>query len=322
MDNICHTLAGAALGEAGLKTRTRFGNATLMVAANLPDVDVLVFATSLPSVFVRRGWTHGILAQALLPIALVLVLLVVDRLRPRRDAGRAARDPGSDAPPCRAGWMLVLAYVGVYSHVGLDFLNNYGVRLLAPADWRWFYGDAVFIVDIWLWFALAAGVRWARTRRSPRPARIALGVAAAYVAIMLVVASAARARVAEAWQAQAGPVDLSSPRALMVGPVPIDPFARTVILDAGDRYVTGSFRWPRTVRFDPPMPKADDRPEVEAARRDARIRQVLVWARFPTWTVERRDGAALVHLGDLRFGGRPGLGTTVTVPDGVARPGR
>ena len=67
MDNLCHTLIGAALGEAGLKRTTRFGNATLMIASNLPDVDVLVFATATPSVAFRRGWTHGILADALLP---------------------------------------------------------------------------------------------------------------------------------------------------------------------------------------------------------------------------------------------------------------
>src|SRR5688572_20546197 len=39
MDNVCHTLVGAALGEAGLKQRTRYGNVTLMIAANLPDID-------------------------------------------------------------------------------------------------------------------------------------------------------------------------------------------------------------------------------------------------------------------------------------------
>ena len=41
MDNICHTLVGAAMAEAGLKRRTALGSATLMIAANFPDVDVL-----------------------------------------------------------------------------------------------------------------------------------------------------------------------------------------------------------------------------------------------------------------------------------------
>ena len=56
MDNLCHTLTGAALGKAGLAERTRFGMATLMVAANLPDIDVGVFLTDTLPVSFRRGW--------------------------------------------------------------------------------------------------------------------------------------------------------------------------------------------------------------------------------------------------------------------------
>ena len=92
MDNVCHTLVGAALGESGLKRRTAFGNATLMIAANLPDIDVLVFATDTPSVAFRRGWTHGVLAQALLPIALAgLIWCIARRWRPHDDASSALR---------------------------------------------------------------------------------------------------------------------------------------------------------------------------------------------------------------------------------------
>ena len=63
MDNLCHTLAGAALGKAGLASRTRYGMATLMVSANLPDIDVAVFLTDTLPMSFRRGWTHGVLAQ-------------------------------------------------------------------------------------------------------------------------------------------------------------------------------------------------------------------------------------------------------------------
>ena len=50
------------------------------------------------------------------------------------------------------------------SHVALDLLNNYGVRLLMPFSNRWFYGDAVFIIDPWLWLTLGAGI-WLTRRR-------------------------------------------------------------------------------------------------------------------------------------------------------------
>src|SRR5687767_3593688 len=103
MDNLCHTLVGAALGEAGLKHRTRFGAATLMVAANLPDVDVLVFATSTSSVAFRRGWTHGPLAQLALPLALTGVMLLIAR--------RSRAQP--DSVPIRPAWLFILALAGV-----------------------------------------------------------------------------------------------------------------------------------------------------------------------------------------------------------------
>src|ERR671919_620239 len=44
MDNLSHTLVGAALGKAGLQKRTPLATAALLIGANLPDVDVLAYA--------------------------------------------------------------------------------------------------------------------------------------------------------------------------------------------------------------------------------------------------------------------------------------
>jgi inner membrane protein len=290
MDNVCHTLVGAACGEAGLARRTRFGAAALLGAANLPDLDVLVFATGTSSVAFRRGWTHGVLAQALLPLALTAVLLLVARWRPRARPG----------PPARAGWLLALAYLGVFSHVGFDWLNTYGIRLLMPLDNRWFYGDAVFIVDPWLWLALGGGVWLARRRGFAGPARVGLVVAGAYVAGMLGVGAAARADVRDAWVATYS----TAPQALMVGPMPVTPFTRSVVVDAGDAYYTGTAWWPSGhVRFDPvPVPKGASAAGVAAAREAPAVRGFLVWSRFPYWTVEDVEGRPVATVRDMRFG--------------------
>jgi len=37
-------------------------------------------------------------------------------------------------------------------HPTLDWLNTYGMRWLMPFSGRWFYGDAVFIVDPGCWW--------------------------------------------------------------------------------------------------------------------------------------------------------------------------
>ncbi|HEV8612436.1 MAG TPA: metal-dependent hydrolase, partial [Gemmatimonadales bacterium] len=176
MDNITHTLAGMALAEAGLKRNTRLGTATLILAANLPDLDGLsyFFGSGIAGLSFRRGWTHGVLAMALLPVLLMLALLGWRRCFDKREG-------------VRAGWLLALAAIGIWSHPLLDLLNTYGVRLLMPFSSRWFYGDALFIVDPWLWLLLGFGTALSRRRaRRPqadsrylaRPAQIALALSA------------------------------------------------------------------------------------------------------------------------------------------------
>lgn len=291
MDNICHTLVGAAFGEAGLKRQTRLGSATLMIAANLPDVDVLVFASDLPAVAFRRGWTHGILAQTLLPIALTAAMIGVARVFPSR----------ADDQPVRTRGLLLLSYVGVLSHVALDLLNNYGVRLLMPFSNRWFYGDAVFIVDPWLWLILGVGIWLARGRGITIAAQHALTLAVVYIAAMCMNARIARNVVLDEWRATRG----GDPVSLMAGPVPVTPFRRQVIVDGGLDYETGTLDMvSRRLTFDAVILKNDTDSRVSRAREAPHIRAFLVWSRFPVWTIEETSDGTRVSVTDLRFAGR------------------
>lgn len=301
MDNLCHTLVGAAIGEAGPKTRTRFGAAALMISANIPDLDVLSFLTDTSPVSFRRGWTHGIAAQIALPVLLTGAFWMWNRWR----------TPASNAAhPFHAGWLLALSYLGVYSHVFLDYLNNYGVRLLTPFDWRWFYGDSVFIVDIWLWLVLGIGVWLSRRRRSPKPSTYAVAIATIYIFAMLTSARVARGIVTEQWTDVHG----TPPQALMVGPWPITPVTREVIVDAGDHYEHGSFSWPSRLELSPEhIAKNADRREVAIAREDPRIHALLIWSRFPIFTLEPVEGGTRVTVTDARFLSRGGMFSASTV---------
>lgn len=304
MDNVCHTLVGAACGAAGLNRRTRYGAATLMISANIPDIDVLVFATGTPWIEFRRGWTHGILAQIALPVAWTGIVWLFDRVRRARGSEGDRR--------FHAGWTLVLALVGVYSHVFLDYLNNYGVRVLTPITWQWFYGDAIFIVDPWMWAMMAAGIWLTGSRRQPRPARVALIVMSGYIAAMSISGWVARGIVADGWRQVHG----HEPRALMVGPVPLWPFSRQVIVDAGGHYEYGTFSVAqRAVTLVPEkIPKNSDAPEVATARRDNNIRAFLVWSRFPFWTIEPTPAGTRVTVSDMRFPGRNGFSASTILP--------
>jgi inner membrane protein len=160
MEPLAHTLVGACLSEAGLKRATPLATSTLIIAAILPDIESAYYLVGPDLAFAhRRGWTHGIAALLILPGLLAWAVMVFDRHVRRRYR--------PDAPPADASTILVLSVIGVASHAFLDWLNNYGVRLLMPFDDRWFYGDALFIADPWLWLLLGAGVvfAWTRTKR-------------------------------------------------------------------------------------------------------------------------------------------------------------
>ncbi|MEX0342766.1 MAG: metal-dependent hydrolase, partial [Erythrobacter sp.] len=74
------------------------------------------------------------------------------------------------------------------THPALDWLNVYGIRLLEPFSSRWFYGDTLFIIDVWLWVLLGFAT-WFSLRREKRggewqqPARAAMAVALAYIGL-------------------------------------------------------------------------------------------------------------------------------------------
>ena len=291
LDNLCHTLVGVTLAQAGFKAHTGRAVLTGAIAANLPDLDVLVFLTDVPTVAFRRGITHGVPAQLLLPLGLAGVIWATARRR-----------PGATDPPVRFWWLLALSYIGVFSHVYMDLLNTYGVRLLSPLSQRWFYGDSIFIIDPWLWLMLGAGALLPR-RSGPLLARFAVLAATLYIGAMVGSARAARAIVEDAWTARAG----QAPRALMVGPAPFSVLRKSIIVDAGDHYVEGTFRWwPTAVTFgDDPTPKNADAPGVAEARRDPAVQGLLVWSRFPFWEVSATPSSRTVTVGDMRFKGGP-----------------
>ena len=66
MDNLTHSLAGWALGQTGLKRRTRKGLAALILGANMPDIDVFFGNAPWDPLAIHRGFTHGFVGGVLL----------------------------------------------------------------------------------------------------------------------------------------------------------------------------------------------------------------------------------------------------------------
>jgi inner membrane protein len=164
LDNLTHSLVGAVLGQMGLKRKTGLAMPTLIIAANIPDIDaVAVLLGGHQHLAIRRGITHGPIAMVLLPLLLWGIMLWFDRWQERRGKRPEKR------LPLHKGWLLALAYIGCLSHPALDWLNVYGIRLLEPFSSQWFYGDTLFIIDVWIWTALIIGV-WISLRREKQNA--------------------------------------------------------------------------------------------------------------------------------------------------------
>src|SRR5262245_24503248 len=117
MDNITHTLVGAALAQTGLKNRTALGAATLMLGANFPDIDVVAVPFGLNFAW-RRGTTHGFPALIILPFVLAGIMWFWARQR--------KPDPGE--PPADFRQLVILSAISIATHPTLDFMNEYGMR--------------------------------------------------------------------------------------------------------------------------------------------------------------------------------------------------
>jgi inner membrane protein len=176
VDPLTHTLVGASLATTRLGRRTPLASAALLLGANLPDVDVLAYAWGEDfAIGFRRGWTHGVPALVVLPLLLTGLLLLWDR------AVRRRRQPGLPSP--RAPALLLISGLAVLTHPVLDWLNTYGMRWWMPFDGRWSYGDAVFIMDPWLWLML--GLPWLLTRRPTVPLLVGCGVLTLLLALVV-----------------------------------------------------------------------------------------------------------------------------------------
>lgn len=294
MDNLTHSLVGAVLGQMGLKKKTGLAMPTLIIAANLPDIDATCAIYGIESLSMRRGITHGPIALILLPILLWALMIGFDRWQERRGRRPAER------LPVHKGWLLALACIGCFSHPALDWLNNYGIRLLEPFSHRWFYGDSIFIIDLWIWIALSASV-WlslrGERRGTPnwrRPAQIGFTAVCAYIFVNGLITGAAERMASGALDAGG-----KSGALVVASPPPLAFWKREIFWRTADRYGTASFTPGVGGKVDlTGAPTGMDDPRLATwVKADPAARAFLFWSRMP---VAEKDGDVIV-LRDQRF---------------------
>ncbi len=160
----------AAMSRRGVQVTPAVRRTTIalgVVAAEFPDSDLvysgeLLQMGKLGYLLHHRGHTHTVVFALASAVALWAIA---------RWLSRPARDPDAS----RA--LLGLAVAGTLSHLLLDYTNNYGVHPFWPLDNRWFYGDAVFIVEPWLWVVALPPLYFLATGRVARALFVLAGLA-------------------------------------------------------------------------------------------------------------------------------------------------
>ncbi len=157
MDNLAHSLFGAALANAGLARRCGRGTTlALVLASNVPDLDflwALGHGGGAQILLSRRMLTHSVVGGPLLALALAACL-----------------KPFLKAWSWKGLWGLCL--LGIAGHVFLDLLNSFGVLVLYPLSAERVALSWVFIVDPMVWALLAMPLLgllrpWGRARLEP-----------------------------------------------------------------------------------------------------------------------------------------------------------
>nr|WP_298928272.1 metal-dependent hydrolase [uncultured Erythrobacter sp.] len=298
MDNLTHSLVGAVLGQAGLKKKTGLAMPALIIGANLPDVDAACFfwLEGTEHLGFRRGITHGPPALVILPLILAGLLWAFDRWQEKRGKRPEGRRP------VHFGWLYGLSFIGALSHPLFDWLNVYGIRFFEPFSSQWFYGDTLFIIDVWLWAMLIVSVWWSlRSEKKggnwTKPAWVGIAAGLAYIGMnwVITVQNEGNARNHLVGSGVSG-VDV------IASPPPIEFWRRDIFVGDSE---TWSRLWDRTDMIHTGFYMSDltENPcklsrAIASAQKTPQLDAFLFWSRAP-FAERAEDGSVILR--DARF---------------------
>ncbi len=303
------------MGRAGLNRKTALATATLTLAAEAPDLDVLGRLRGPAFGFAHhRGFTHSFLGVPIDAMVVLAFVYLIWRLR-----GRKIKDP--KLPP-RWGVLFLFACLAGLSHILLDFTNNYGVRPFWPFSEKWYSWDIVFIFEPIMFTILLLGliVPWlfslidreigARSR-VPR-GRVAASLALIGVVFMWGVRDFEHRRAVAALGARtyAG----AEPLRVSAYPALTDPFRWYGVVETQNFFALAPVN-SLGPEVDPDNDlkiryKPEETPITLAAKKSYLGHVYLDWARYPTTQTEvlsPPEGGYIVYLQDLRFVQLPSL---------------
>jgi len=155
LEPVTHFLTGACMSRAGFNRKSALATLTMVLAAEAADLDVLwAFKGSIVALQHHRGITHSFIAAPVVAAATLGFVYWLSRWR--RASGRPVILRSKI--PARWGYLYWLALLAALSHILLDYTTDYGIRMFAPFDWRWYSWDIVFIIEPVILLALILGL--------------------------------------------------------------------------------------------------------------------------------------------------------------------
>jgi inner membrane protein len=305
MDNLTHTAIGLFLSRIGLGRWSPLGTPIVLVAANIPDIDVVSSAGgALSYLQYHRHLTHSLLLMPVMALAAVGVVRLVAR------------------KPVRWVGAFFAALIAVASHLALDWTNVYGIRLLLPFSSDWLRADTTGVVDLWIWAVLALGIAGPFLARlvgseissSTRKERHH-GRGFAWFALIVVLLydcgrGVLHARAVGSLAARM--YDGTVPLRVAAMPDPVNPLKWRGIVETAGAYVIQDLNLAMDhLTMDPGsghgtvFHKPDSEPAIDAARRTAAFQAFLGFSQYPLWRVTpypALEDGKLVEVFDLRFG--------------------
>jgi inner membrane protein len=290
MEPVTHFLTGACIGRAGLNRRTAYATLAATLAAEAPDMDVFwSFGGPVVALQHHRGITHTLIAAPAVALIITGFVWTLDRylfplFTPRKPA---------PPRPIRWLWVFLSALIADFSHLLLDWTNNYGIRPFFPFNAHWYSGDLVFIAEPVIWALLIAALvfpallgltdREVGARRTRFPGR---GWAIAALSGMVILWCVRWAEHASARNlVEAANVTPTPASRIALEPYPINPWRWHAILETPTTWQTAEVDTSTGIVASDPRTdslfKPPDTPSLEAAKRTQLGRVYLDWSQWP-----------------------------------------
>jgi len=307
LEPITHFLTGACLARTGFNRKTPLATATMTLAAEAPDLDVLYsFKGPVYGFAHHRGFTHSFLGLILTSAVVVGFMYLVWLLR-----GKRTNIP--DLPP-RWGLLFLFAYIAGLSHILLDFTNNYGVRPFWPFSEKWYSWDITFILEPPILVFLIAGLllpsRFSKQKPAPRgriAATLSLTCVVALWAMRSYEATKIRHVLAQQRFNAESPLRVSAYPYWTTTPHWLIVMRWSAVIETRGSFVTADVN-PANGNLDAAslsiIPKPPETAATLVAKRSYLGRVYLDWARYPLVTETSQGQDSVVYFQDLRFGYR------------------